>query len=396
MKQNTYFNIYIISILLLVWTPLCQAEDKRIDGVWKGKIGNIPVTACFNGNIRSYYYYQKHLIPIPLDPDESSISQGSAMHWAEADGNWKFNTLSPDEISGIWTGNNQRKLPIALKRIATSNHEQVTQPDNIACGSDAFNMPLEKSKSLTIGETRAAGNLRYRYKYLYLDEAIFGTREGRPTTLIESGGTTSYHVSTIEFIGNDAATTILNNTVMKLIPREDDLINNMFGHRRDAMEHAMEGGYTYNVTLSSINHWLTLVIHETEVSIDRPISTSESKYIFDMNTGLPLNPIAWFKGGEKMEISNPTTLPPSLAKLVFSNVGTGSPGEHLDQNEFNDCYNSPAPGQVQYNLVLTKNSIVFEVPSNRNGSCGDAFEIPFSKLTPYLNKKGKAALSGKQ
>jgi hypothetical protein len=233
-------------------------------------------------------------------------------------------------------------------------------------------LPLEYPRKPEFGPVQVVNSIRYRTVTLGL-------------------GDPQYYVKSIEVLGDDSASETLNAALRQLLPPLDEEAGGMLNVRREAMASSVEGGYRRDVEVSIVGHLLWFQVNEVVNGYHRLVSMSEHKYIFDTRTGKPASLLAWFKGGENMEIKSPSSLPPSLAEFVYSKIGTGGPN-HLSKEEFNEC-DSNTPEGVQYNLGISGGKIQFSVGPASNGTCWDTIEIPFAELKPYLNNQGKAALA---
>jgi hypothetical protein len=86
------------------------------------------------------------------------------------------------------------------------------------------------------------------------------------------------------------------------------------------------------------------------------------------------------------------TLPAPLAEFVASRFGQGDLRYHLSKDELKQCYGDDYLS-YRYRLSLTDKGIDFEIPTTRNGSCGETIALTFKELAPFLNKKGRDAVA---
>jgi hypothetical protein len=391
-----HIRLPILTILVFDFSATCHAESKLLGGVWTGSLGKVAVTACFNDKSRdANYYYQKHLISIALTADGASVVNGMVMHWKEADGLWNFDDVSNEEIHGTWVSNDKsRVLPVYLKRITAYAANQNYDPINQACGTSEFNLPLEHPRTPLLGPVHEVNGLRFRKVTVGLEEALFGMHQGRETNLVTVGAESSFHITSMVVLGNSPSVSALNDVLRKLLPLDEMTVAGMFNARREILAWGTGGGYSRDVQeVSVVSHWLSLKTSENASGGARSVEVSENRYTFNIRTGQPESLLAWFNGGESMEGSSPTELPPPLAEFVHSRIGKGDPRSHLSREEFDECYSAPSPGSVQYNLGLSEGKMLFEVPLRHGGACGETIEIPFAELKPYLNKQGTKALA---
>lgn len=148
-------SIFFIAVLH-GWGSATPLETAPL-GVWTGTLGNNEIVACFderseNGGLYGSYYYARYLRPISLTP------QAGKAEWTEgADASWALTSIDDTQLKGVWRRSDGRKeLPVHLSRLSGTSASQ-------ACGSDAYNLPLEKEAlHVTLGPIKYFGQKRYR------------------------------------------------------------------------------------------------------------------------------------------------------------------------------------------------------------------------------------------
>jgi hypothetical protein len=146
-----------LAVLLICCAAASSAQSETaqnyLHGVWTGKIGNLPINACFDlgqeANQFGSYYYLSQLKPIRLELRDGTTA------WSEADDKnslqWNISSVQGDNISGTWSGG-AKQLPLQLKRIkaSTKNADGDDQP----CGANAFFAPRVKPFKLIQSPTK--------------------------------------------------------------------------------------------------------------------------------------------------------------------------------------------------------------------------------------------------
>lgn len=126
----------LAGLALCAALPLQAQERPEWFGVWEGRIGELPVRACFDswtGSAgRGSYYYLRHLEPIALreEPEEGNWVERAP--GSEAEAAWHFAELSSGVMRGTWR-QGRRSLPFWLRPAAWDDAN-----DAGPCGSAAF------------------------------------------------------------------------------------------------------------------------------------------------------------------------------------------------------------------------------------------------------------------
>ncbi|MDR3056034.1 MAG: hypothetical protein LBU53_11665 [Zoogloeaceae bacterium] len=349
-------------------------------GVWAGKIGKHPITACFNGGKYSSgtgsYYYKRYLQPIHLGL-QNAESENAAAIWREAEGTWQLDHIEAETIRGTWSSSDQsRKLPIELSRIGSTPASSAED-----CSSDAYNHALEVAASISKGQVVSTDSLQYRMIVINLG------KEEISNLLSDQG----LYLETLELIGDSPAFLSINKFLRKLL-----LPSRLFECRRAQLgSDGNDGFLTQTVeSVSIVKNWLIVKMGHQGYCATAHNSIWETQHTWDMVTGQPENLLSWFKGGKSneydMENGYSARLPLPLAEFVYTRIGHGDPLYHLDMEEFQRCYGDFAPDQYRYQLALFDGGIIFIVPVTYNGSCGEFITLSFKELAPFLNKKGRA------
>jgi hypothetical protein len=135
-------RVSALTVALMVTTAssIVWADTSKTDwaGIWRGKIGNLPVQACFQardyGNVGAYFYL-KHLGIISLGPiDDNTWTEARYSNQVDDGPLWKNISTSGNMLTGTWTGNG-KELPVKLERVPQ------VDPSAKPCGDLAFSKP---------------------------------------------------------------------------------------------------------------------------------------------------------------------------------------------------------------------------------------------------------------
>jgi hypothetical protein len=362
--------------------PLVSLADeaKPLAGVWRGTIGKQAITACFNGDYSNIgggnYYYQRHLLPISLRLQETGPD--SSQVWKEYAGKWHLDNIAANVVHGTWTSlDESRALPIELKKIENSDEP----PNSRWCASDAYNEALEASAVISRGPIRDTRGVKYREVKINI---------GSQETIDSSDA--GLHMATVELVKDPFE---IGQFLRSLISERE-----LFECRRAQLGATGSDGHRTQMLQNVFvnRNRLTVGISSQGYCAGAHTSIWETEWTWNLTTGEEEHLLSWFKGGAsavpdmRAEGSSYGTLPAPLAEFVASRFGQGDPRYHLSKDELQQCY----PGNYLsywYRLSLTDKGIDFEIPTTRNGSCGEKFALTFKELAPFLNKKGRDAVA---
>ncbi|MFC4254608.1 hypothetical protein GRI97_04170 [Altererythrobacter xixiisoli] len=111
------------------------AAQDQTGKVWQGKIGNLPVRVCFDGegsDGRGAYYYTSQLRPIGLNAGEQSGQWTERVNYKDSDATWQIAEITDRHLRGTWR-QGSKQLPIDLQAVAWTAAEW-----SGPCSSDAF------------------------------------------------------------------------------------------------------------------------------------------------------------------------------------------------------------------------------------------------------------------
>ena len=127
-------SVLALSLALASGGEISHRPDEGFDGLWSGTLGRTAITACFADG-RGSYYYNKYLIPIPLQGGkdgepwtEGNMSGGPA---------WSLALTGVGRATGEWS-DGERSYPIRLQQREWSENEDGWGG---ACSSPEFFAP---------------------------------------------------------------------------------------------------------------------------------------------------------------------------------------------------------------------------------------------------------------
>lgn len=377
--------------------------EPSLIGVWTGHIGNLPITACFNGitpNV-SYgsYYYQRRLVPIDLYgyPDAT----GKVATWKESDGKphpniledydgvWQIEPLAPNRIHGTWSNRGgSKKLPIELTKVeyATGGPESKRESvsDNagsaaMPCSSDIYHSAIEKTVDTFVGPVLTKNNVKYRIvargfpgrtKHVdYTDRALF--------------------ISTVELIGDSPSIQSINDELRWRLSAENEA--ELIACRRANYEYsgsASEESYYQGISSVSIAaHRLAINILGRGGCGERGI-WSDDTLVWNLETGKQETLFPLFSDADTTSETY-ERLPDALEKLIITRLRQGNNPNRVSWDEIQECYGPYEPDAYTIELKLAANGIIFEIPQHNSGTCGVTLMLTFEELRPFLNKEGR-------
>ncbi|MHB1678771.1 MAG: hypothetical protein ACYCSS_14790 [Sulfuriferula sp.] len=381
--------LVLFSISFPSWADDDPYEPPSWIGVWKGKVGKQPVTACLEndcgGSICGAYYYDKHLNIIRLKPAEEHPQGKKLPTFLEDISNpsktpksmWKLS--QPNEDTLVWTWSTKdKKYPINLRRADDIDKAQVRFPmdDDYdrACGSDAFNnarelRPHVASSIGTIHDTP--------YRILSVDfEKIFAAE-----------------VTSFKLLGTDQNSMRINGQIRNELREELKLA---LGCIRSSLNLWGEEGEVLSTKkpLWISHHW---VIAETDFNgfCSGPYPPKNVGHeTWNLQTGKRENLWLWFNSSGARVIHNNLATPDAYDEVM---IGPKLRQElirgWLRNKPDKDCADI---GRTEdgWEVWPNERGLAF-TPSLPNAAfaCADDVVVPFEKILPMLNAKGQAAVA---
>jgi hypothetical protein len=379
-------------------------------GVWKGRIGNLPIIACFNGGRAdaSYgsYYYERQLVPINLyqRTGDSSASE-MVVTWQESDGRghssalpdydgvWQVKMFPPNRIHGTWTNRSKAKeLLIELTKLeyaeeAARSVDPMESNDVIRapCGCDAYNKAIEKTIDTFVSPVRSINRVKYRV----IARGLPGRK--KHADFIDR----RLFVATIELIGDSPIIARINSVLRERISSsEEDMLLECRRKQFSSITYIGEEEYAKSITVSAASHWL-VISTDDRINCGESAARSNDTYVWDLSTGRQESLFSLLKGAAEANVtyvldSAPPEgrLPDALDKMIAEGFRRGNSLTRLGWENIQECYGPYKPGAYQYRLSLAENGITFELPPLPRGACGDEITLTFKELRPFLNKEG--------
>ena len=339
-------------------------------GVWQGNLGGQPVRVCFNQldwGTFGQYYYLSHLQAIPLqqpDGQNRTFVEGSD----ESDSTsprWTFTQVAPDALAGTWT-QAARTLPVLLTRVSGPKLEE----DDSPCGSMAFQRPrLEGVHTIT----KPAAKDGVNYTRLILDHrGHFGE---------------DISAETFALAGDTPAVRRINAKLREPLAGEPD---GWLSCVRMAANTSPNGGENNESDTPRMvtPRWLVVMHHWDGFCGGAHPDSADTPMLFDLATGSEINVFDWFNGKavkrEAVEGYPPlVSLQPQFRSFVIGRW-------KAEDAECTDAVRT----QDYWDVELTPTGFRFTPQlAHVVEACSEGFKVPFAKLQPWLNEKGKAALA---
>jgi hypothetical protein len=272
-------------------------------------------------------------------------------------------------------------LPIELGKVENSDEE----PRFGWCESDAYNEALEASIVISRGPIRDAGGVKYREVRINIGDQKY----------IDFGDV-GLHMATVELKRDSSEIMAINQFLRSLISEQE-----LFECRRAQLGATGSDGHrTQMLQKVFVNrNRLTVGISSQGYCAAASPFINETEWTWNLTTGEEEHLLSWFEGGMptdpydvRYEGTSKSTLPAPLAEFVASRFGQGDPRYHLSKDDIQQCYGDDYLS-YWYRLSLTDKGIDFEIPTTRNGSCGETIALTFKELAPFLNKKGRDAVA---
>lgn len=296
-----------------------------IHGAWTGKIGNSGVNACFTAG-DSHYFYLKHLHGIPLDKVDGEPDAWSEEVKREVTGKWKVTSVTPTQLTGVWTGTGMTKgAAIQLTRLSG------LAPDG-DCGPDYY-APIAAANKPRYSNGKV-GKLALRIAHSPLGESF-------------------------NLVGSNEELGKINDYVAR------------WEYERVAQANFCErnggGGWQDNLRASTVlGNYLLVDADAPDVYCGGPHTTSShSTLIFDLGTGEKIEASDWL--AESGEIEE------ALRKLVMKKAST------CDRLEPSISPSRPTANGLRFDL---------DYP-HFHRDCNETIEISYAKLSPFLSQEGK-------
>lgn len=334
-----------------------EPANGALAGVWRGKLGNTDITACFNlpskYDNRGNYYYARHKTPIGLLQSEGKTIWNEVTDGDAKTGSWQLKQPENNQVSGTW------QHPASGKTLAVSL--MLIRPpagDEQPCASTAYNSALEDFPSLVTSRA-----------LLFKDRK---DRQFRSLRLADQ--------MTIELLAPGAPVAAINQQLRAVLPRNKAALADYFEQRRNFL--GMYGTMMEDELHVEPSYWsqrhVTISFYRWAAGMGRNGISNDFR-TWDLQTGKEVDVWSWFGSKSPAGTSDMSALPARLKALLFKDVV-------LDQ-ECKDDYQ----GHGYYHLSLTDTGVRFWEEAWGSG-CEQDFNLPYARLAPFLTPQGKAAL----
>ena len=358
---------------LLLSTSAAAADNPppAWQGVWRGTIGTIGITACLRPDYdgpAGVYYYAKHLQTIRLAAPEKFDPATLVFH-EDAGGEdpsklptWTLKPPAAGEMRGQWSGNG-KQLPIKLKRIPLAAPDLEQSP----CSSGAFNDPLEKPATLVVGKAQP----------------------GFRTLELDFGGRFNAELSSFELIAATPGIARVNAALRTSLMDEQD---NVFSCSRNILDqNGHSGEYMVTTTPELIaGRWLVTATASSNSCGGAHPNYDRSFGTWDLAGGKAVDPWTWFVPAAARRMSKnkegsyeALEIKPVLKALIDKGWAAISEAE---------CRDAPGSDDNTWMLRPTRSGMAF-TPSLAHvvHACTGDVLIPYSTLSKWMTPAGKAA-----
>jgi hypothetical protein len=367
---------FLSAVLFLTFIVPAHAADKQPQwaGVWSGTIGNVQVRVCLTE--RAYwnqpfkgsgaYFYMKYLKTLHLE-------QEGPKTWVETTGGvvqvsdprWNIDRVLSNSLSGRWTAAG-KTLPLRLKRLSAEAD----------CGSQTFNQP--RFKPFVVSKQNAELDGR---KYVKL--------------VSSAGEHLDLSFESFQLVEAGAVIAKVNEALREKIPvgnQQADFFECLIG----ALSATTYDG-SYGETLEPVmltRDWLSFSHSSGGYCGGAHPFGSSSMLTFDLRTG------------DKIDLQNWLNL------KALDPKGDPAQGYWGEDASLSDAlrkflveYKPAEDEQDAECKVAARESNYWDIGLERNGmsftpgmphvmtACANPILVPYTKLSPYLNKTGEIGVA---
>jgi hypothetical protein len=348
----------VFFLFALHGASLAMPLETGPQGVWSGTLGTNEIVACFDtrsddGKLNGSYYYVRSLDPIAL------TRQAGKGAWAEGtNARWVLTLVEDNRLEGVWRRSDDRKeLSVRLSRLPGTNANQ-------ACGSDAYNLPLEKEAlSMKVWPVQHLGQKGYR-----------------PISIAG--------VQLIELIGEAPGIAAINRQLRAELPGADGADKALRQQLRDLVK--TQGRYVFDTVSAEpiewTDRWVTIRLHR-EFAGEGAAWTENGFRTWDVVSGAEINPWRWLgvasdRGADLPlpMVSRTGVLPAKLKRYLMKAAHVGA-----DCRAVFDA--SPAAG-----IHLGEAGVEFLLGDTFRPECMQNVLVAPEAMQPFLNAEGKAGI----
>ncbi len=338
------------------------------EGTWRGSIGDLPVHACLNNTPyieNGAYYYDriKTLIRLERDAARGEWIEGTS---DKPGARWRIALAAGGSITGTWTGGG-KTLPVRLARIGGAS-----QDFDGPCASMAFHRPRLSPVRLVSapGITDGARFTRLTFK------------PGPPFAEVE--------VSSFALDRPGAGVAKVNRLLREILPKADGSGTWFDCMRSNANAHGADGDYRESIEPTLIGaRWLAARQTVEDYCGGNHPNNLVRPRTFDLTQGIEVDPLDWLAPAAVEvrrydgEVEVTKVMTGKFLAMMLKGYQADSP----------DCEGVLAEREY-WKAGIERGALRFVPDLPRVVlACHDEIRVPFARLQPWLNAKGKAAVA---
>lgn len=332
-------------------------EQDQTGRVWQGKIGNLPVRVCFDGDGsdgRGAYYYMSQLRPIGLSGTDQPRQWTERVDGKNSTAVWQFSEISDQRLRGTWR-QGDRQLPVDLQAATWTATEW-----NGPCSSDAFLAPR-------MAAPRFADTPKRLGNWAYTERAY------QPPAHYSAAELTGFSYAPSR--PGDRAILGMLAAYLPSGKSSDDYVQCMSG---SLQSFGTDGDYARAVEpILASNDFLTIAVSTAAYCGGAHPNMWTEHHSFDRQSGREINLANWI-GGEKPGDSTAKLPTPLRNALLAKWQGEEECKEFVEQADF-------------WDIVLEQGGMGF-TPSVPHVAtpCAEEIKLDWTGLTPFLTPEGQA------
>jgi hypothetical protein len=338
------------------------AQDWAGAGLWRGQVGDQPVTACFNDETHGSYYYQKQLRLLTLLAEKDSTGWKEAVDGDRATGTWRTLSVKGDTLTAQWSDPaGHHPLAVKLTRLARTD-----------CSDLAFDGPREKLSPPAAQPVRRIDG-----------------REWRPW-VVKAPYIADFEISTAELLDAglpDKAPGIaaINAELRRVLPATDKEKDEFFScNRQNIATYPQDGSQSITLEPTLWTDDLVGARKVTSWSCGGAHPDFAQRFLlWNARTGKPIDIATWFKDGTvsaaDADDAHKTSQP--LTDLIAADP-------RFDGDPCNEAVRETATFGLQpghQGMIAIPTGVARAVRS-----CEDEVVIPYDRLTPFLTDAAAA------
>lgn len=372
---------FLVALALTAGPALAQEQPQQ-GRIWKGTLGETAITACFfeQDNRAGVYYADAALEPVRLESTDESATQvarESRSFDDQTGATWRFAPDAGDRIIGDWHSGDTT-LPIRLIAVPATIPEYGTP-----CESEAFLAPL-----LAGGETTAKRASLDGTDYTELAYA------GPKRSGLDDYNVTSFALDRVR--PGDAA---VNRALGAALP---DGTAAHFGGQCAGWSMGSPGGGTGYlgqevVPILISPRWLGVRDSGSSYCGGAHPNHFTGFAVYDRDSGVEVDPAAWFKPGALAFYDWDSETEPKPAKRPIAGLsealGKAVLAHWPAREDGDECGLADGFGGFSWQIGLTREGPVF-VPQMPHVifACTEEVVLPWAEARPFLSAEGRTVM----